>query len=134
MTESTQMGHIHPTEEQVAALAAAAEVDQGPIVMTNLLRFDAEGGRERYRRYSVEVQAHLDRVGATVIYAGDARQTVIGADDDTWWDAILLVRYPSRAKFLEMVSDPGYQAIGGYRTAALTNSALIATDPWPTGP
>lgn len=130
MTDAAQDGHVHPTESQIKALVVASESDAGPIVMTNLLRFHDGGGRAAYMRYSEAVQPHLDRVGATVVYVGNASQTVIGDQDGTWWDTILLVRYPSRARFVEMISDTGYQQISGLRTAALTDSALIVTEPW----
>ncbi len=122
--------HIEPTKEQVEGLVAAAGESDGPVVMVNLLKFDDQGGRASYERYAVEVQPHLDRVGATVIYAGDRHQVVIGGDQDGWWDTVLLVRYPSRAKFLEMALDPDYQAVVAHRTAALTTSALVSTEPW----
>jgi len=122
--------HIDPTGSQIRALAEAAGYESGPIVMTNLLRFAGGDGRDGYLRYAREVQPHLDRVGASIVYAGDAGLTVIGDENERWWDTILLVRYPSRAKFLEMVLDPGYQEIAVHRTNALANSALIVTDPW----
>ncbi|HYO00512.1 MAG TPA: hypothetical protein VET27_00875 [Mycobacterium sp.] len=50
--------------------------------------------------------------------------------DKPWWETIVVVRYPSRAKFLEMALDPGYQEIAVHRSAALESSGLIATDPW----
>jgi uncharacterized protein (DUF1330 family) len=50
---------------------------------------------------------------------------VIGEDADRW-DSVVLVEYPSRRAFLDMVSSPEYQAIAGRRTDALTDSRLIA--------
>ncbi|MGV9661424.1 DUF1330 domain-containing protein [Nocardia niigatensis] len=128
---TTTARHIDPTEQQVQTFVAAAHDSDTPVVMVNLLAFNDVGGRDSYQRYGAEVQPHLDRVGATVVYAGDAAQVVIGGEDTPWWDMILIVAYPSRAKFLEMVLDPGYQAIAVHRTAALQTSGLIATDPWP---
>jgi uncharacterized protein (DUF1330 family) len=122
--------HIDPSEEQVKALLAASQTSDNPIVMVNLLKFNDGLGRDSYLRYASEVQPHLDRVGGSILYVGDAHQTVIGAADEPWWDTILLVRYPSRAKFLEMVLDPGYQAIAVHRTRALETSGLIATELW----
>ena len=46
------------------------------------------------------------------------------------WDAVLLVRYPSRAAFSRMVADPEYQEVTGLRTRALTEAVLQATVPW----
>ncbi|MGW4119345.1 DUF1330 domain-containing protein [Nocardia sp. NPDC004711] len=122
--------YIDPTEHQVGALVEAAGQASGPVIMVNLLKFDDEGGRDSYLRYAREVQPHLERVGASIVYVGDAGSVVIGHEGDAWWDTILLVHYPSRSAFLDMVMDPGYQEVGRHRTAALTTSALVATDPW----
>ena len=122
--------HIDPTKEQVRTLVAASEASEDPIVMVNLLKFNDGPGRDSYLRYATEVQPHLNRVGGSILYVGDAHQTVIGSADGPWWDTILLVQYPSRAKFLEMVLDPGYQAIAVHRSQALETSGLIATERW----
>jgi len=52
------------------------------------------------------------------------------APDAHRWDAVLLVRYPSRGAFSEMVANPAYQRITGLRTTALTEAVLEATVPW----
>lgn len=127
---TTTSRHIEPTAEQVQTLFTVAQESDASVVMVNLLAFNDGAGRDSYLRYAAEVQPHLDRVGATIIYAGNAHQTIIGGDETPWWDAILLVQYPSRAKFLEMVLDPGYQEIAVHRTAALETSGLIATEQW----
>jgi uncharacterized protein (DUF1330 family) len=127
---ATHTQHIEPTDRQVETLVAAAEQDHGPVVMVNLLAFNNDGGRAGYERYAKEVAPHLDRVGAEILYAGDAAQVVIGGTDAPWWETVVVVRYPSRAKFLEMALDPGYQEIAVHRSAALQTSGLIATDPW----
>lgn len=126
----TSEQHIDPSDAQVQTLIAAAQEIAEPVVMVNLLAFNDEGGRESYLRYLAEVQPHLDRVGATVLYAGNPEQTVIGGSGDAWWDALLLVRYPSRAKFVEMALEPAYMDVARHRTSALRTSALIAHDEW----
>ncbi len=100
-----------------------------PVVMLNLLRFQADGGRERYARYAREIVPFLDRVGAEVVYLGDT-STALVAPDAHEWDAVLLVRYPSRRAFSQMVADPDYQRITGLRTAALSEAVLQPTVPW----
>ena len=42
----------------------------------------------------------------------------------------LLVRYPSRQAFSDMVRDPAYQPGTGLRTGALVEAVLQATVPW----
>jgi uncharacterized protein (DUF1330 family) len=113
---------------QFAALAALPA--DAPVVMVNLLQFNETGGRERYLRYGREVAPHLERVGATIRYTGTAPANVIGDGERPWWDAIVIVEYPSPAAFIEMVTDEGYQNVHEHRAAALEKGDLIATSAW----
>jgi uncharacterized protein (DUF1330 family) len=101
----------------------------GPVVMLNLLRF-ADGGRELYAQYAEALRStFLPRYGGEVLYAGDgATPLVAGAGQE--WDAVLLVRYPSRTAFSRMVADPGYQEVTALRTRALTEAVLQPTTAW----
>lgn len=106
-----------------------AEDPGGPVVMLNLLRF-GEGGRELYAQYADALATtFLPRYGAEVIYAGDG-STALVAEDGQAWDAVLLVRYPSRSAFSSMVADPDYQTVTALRTQALDEAVLQATIPW----
>lgn len=106
-----------------------AEDPGGPVVMLNLLRF-AEGGRESYAAYARALTGtFLDRYGAQVLYAGDG-STALVAEPGQQWDAVLLVRYPSREAFSRMVADPEYQQVTHLRSQALTEAVLQATVPW----
>jgi uncharacterized protein (DUF1330 family) len=101
----------------------------GPVVMLNLLRY-AEGGRELYAQYAAALtDTFLPRYGGEVLYAGDG-STALVAEDGQDWDAVLLVRYPSRQAFSAMVADPEYQQVTALRTRALTEAVLQATRPW----
>jgi uncharacterized protein (DUF1330 family) len=120
--------HIDPTPAQIARFAATSAEDAAPVFMLNLLRFAPEDGAEGYARYAAAVQPHLARVGGEIQWAGACDQALIGPDDPEW-DLVLVVRYPSRAKFLEMVSDPGYREIAQHRTGALADSRLIPCAP-----
>ncbi len=110
--------------------ALAARPADAPVVMVNLLKFHADGGRESYARYAQEVVPHLQRVGGTVRYAGSAPTQVIGDGEKPWWDAILVVEYPSPAAFIDMVTNEDYLKIHDYRAAALDRGDLIATSNW----
>jgi uncharacterized protein (DUF1330 family) len=105
-----------------------AEDTGGPVVMLNLLRY-ATGGESGYREYVSRLEGFLARIGASIVYVGDCSTTLV-APDAHRWDAVLLVRYPSRRAFSEMVADPDYQRITGLRTAALEEAVLEATIPW----
>jgi uncharacterized protein (DUF1330 family) len=98
--------------------------DGNPIVMLNLLRFMPDGGRESYNQYARAIVPFLERVGGEVVYYGDsAGDPLVGEG----WDAVLLVRYPSRAAFSQMVADPEYQQITHLRTQALDAALLQPT-------
>ncbi len=119
---------LGPTAEQFAALAARpAGV---PVVMVNLLKFKTPGGLESYARYGREVAPHLKRVGATVRYAGTAPAFVIGDGEKPWWDAILVVEYPTPAAFIDMVTTDEYAKVHQHRAAGLDRGDLIATSSW----
>ena len=50
-----------------------------------------------------------------------------------WWDAILVVEYPSPQAFVDMVRDPAYQKVHEHRAAALEQGDLVATSQWLAG-
>lgn len=98
-------------------------------MMLNLLRF-RDGGRDSYSSYSRALgTTFLTRYSGEVLYAGDGSTTLVAGDGQSW-DAVLLVRYPSRAAFTKMVADPEYQQVTYLRTEALHEAVLHATAPW----
>lgn len=130
------MAAIEPDPKRLSAFLAGPE--DGPIVMINLLRFRERAdypadfaapactGPEAYGRYSEGVQPLLAKAGGRPLWFGLVRGTVIAPGDESW-DQAILVEYPSRKAFLDMVGSPAYQAIAPHRTAALADSRLIAT-------
>lgn len=105
-----------------------AQDDDGPVVMLNLLRFTVDGASS-YREYTERIGPFLEKVGGEVVYAGNL-STALVAPQDWAWDAVLMVRYPSRQAFSAMVADPDYQQITGLRTIALDDAVLQASIPW----
>ncbi|OBK95954.1 DUF1330 domain-containing protein [Mycobacterium sp. 1165178.9] len=122
------MSGLKPTPEQFAALAARPS--DAPVVMVNLLKFKPEGGLESYLQYGREVAPHLERVGATLRYAGGAPSVVIGEGQQPWWDAILVVEYPTPQAFIDMVTTQEYAKVHEHRAAGLDRGDLIATSTW----
>jgi uncharacterized protein (DUF1330 family) len=114
-------------QEGFAAFAARSE-EPSPVVMLNLLRFKPDGGRERYAEYGAAVAPLLERAGARVVFAGDPATVLLG---ERSWDLVLLVEYPTRGAFLEMIASEDYRAIGHLRTEALTEGELHPLDPTP---
>jgi uncharacterized protein (DUF1330 family) len=131
------MGSINPTAERIAEFAALPP-DDGPIVMLNLLRYreraeypsdsghSACSGREAYDRYSAVAVQKVASVGGRILWLGQSFLTLIGPGEEKW-DDVVLVEYPSRKAFLDMVSMPDYLAASVHRTAALADSRLIGT-------
>ncbi len=118
------MSTLNPMDQQQLVSRAT----QGPVTMLNLLAFKPEGGAARYAEYGAAAAPLLARAGAKVVYMGKANELLIGTDGDRW-DLVVLVEYPTRQAFLEMVSAPEYQAILPLREAALVRSVLLVTDP-----
>lgn len=129
MSETT----LEPGEGQVAKLSEST--DENPVVMVNLLKFREEAGgidqgmsgAEAYGKYSIAVQPFLEDVGGKVLTAVVTADSIIGPEEAEW-DMTILVLYPNRQAFLKMVTDPGYLAIAGHRTAALADSRLILSN------
>ncbi|MFP6584010.1 MAG: DUF1330 domain-containing protein [Candidatus Hydrogenedentota bacterium] len=114
------MPYLERTEEQTQVFM---DLDiEGPIHMLNMLRFKADGGREKYREYGKHNAPLLAKVGGKAISRSDARATLIGGED---WDEILVVEYPSRKAFLDMVLSEEFQQAKHLRQEALEDSRLI---------
>ncbi len=124
--------HIDPVPAHAERFASSAAADTGPVFMLNLLRFAPDGGAESYATYAAAAAPHLARVGGEVLWAGVCDAALIGPDEREW-DVAAIVRYPSRARFLEMIQDPGYLAITKHRTAGLADSRLIPCAAAPLG-
>jgi uncharacterized protein (DUF1330 family) len=125
------MGNVSPTGKQIEEFKNSA--DDKPVVMVNLLKFKkttetGEPGRKAYDRYGRNTIPILKEIGARVLYLGSVKQVFIGGEYD-YWDQVLLVEYPSRKAFLQMIARPDYMQIHKDREMALENSALLATEP-----
>lgn len=108
-----------PNEEGFADLTG--RLNEGPVTMLNLLAFKPDGGRERYAEYGAAVLPLLEKTGGRLVFQGEASPVVLGGES---WDLVLLVEYPTRRAFLEMIQSPEYQEIAHLRTEALTRGEL----------
>lgn len=126
-------GAIAPTDDQLQAFLAADW--QGPLTMINLLKFadqadygeadePARTGEEAYTLYSELATPFVMGVGGSLLFSSDISQVLIGEASENW-DRCLIVQYPSRQAFVDMTSNPDYQAIAYHRSAALSRSALL---------
>jgi uncharacterized protein (DUF1330 family) len=108
-----------PSDQGFADLVNRA--DEGPVTMLNLLAFKPDGGQERYAEYGAAVLPLLEKAGGRLVFQGEASPVVLGGDS---WDLVLLVEYPTRRAFLEMIQSPEYQEIAHLRTEALARGEL----------
>ncbi|MCZ7436705.1 hypothetical protein O7598_09915 [Micromonospora sp. WMMC241] len=65
-------------------------------------------------------------------FAGDGQPALV-AEEGQAWDAVLLVRYPSRTAFSRMVAEPEYQEVTRWRSMALEEAVLQPTVSWVAG-
>ena len=129
------MGEVEPRPEQMDRFAAS-EDDGGPIVMLNLNRYRDRSaypadsrhepctGHEAYLRYGVGVLPLMAKHGARIVWAGSAQEGVICAPGESW-DEVVLVGYPSRQAFIDMISSAEYAAVVEHRQAGIEDSRLI---------
>ncbi|MBW9090536.1 DUF1330 domain-containing protein [Rhizobium wenxiniae] len=106
-----------------AVEAFLSETDDSPIVMLNLINFEADGGRERYLQYHKMAKPILARFGAQILFGGDGLP-VLTTGPSGGWDAVVLVRYPNRTAFKNMIADPEYQQAFKVGVSAIADIAL----------
>ncbi len=97
--------------------------DAGPVVMVNLLRLR---DRAAYRRYSELAMPLIKARGGTVLWAGNGEAVAFGDAQSDRWDYVVLVRYPSRAAFLEMLRSSEYAAANVQREQAVERHVILA--------
>jgi uncharacterized protein (DUF1330 family) len=117
----------HLNEATLAALP-----DAGPVTMLNLMRFRARSrdgngtGWDAYLRYSKLTIRLIKERGGTIIWTGDAEAVALGAPEANRWDYVALVRYPSRAAFLDMMTSSDYAAANVERENGCADHVIVA--------
>lgn len=108
--------------------------DKGPVVMVNLVRLRAQSadgngtGWDAYLRYSQGVSPLLKARGATVLWAGNSEGVSFGDLHGARWDYVVLVRYPSRAAFLDMIKSDDYARANAHRENGVEDHVILATN------
>lgn len=106
--------------------------DDGPVTMLNLMRFrerslDGNGsGWDAYLRYSALTIKLIKARGGTIIWTGTAEAVALGEPDRHRWDYVALVRYPSRAAFIDMMTSADYAAANVERENGCADHTIIA--------
>lgn len=128
-------GFIDPMAEQFSVFAK--HPIEGKVWMLNLIALRDEAayadgregtGREAYQTYGRESAPFFAAVGGQIILSGAPLAALIGPAHEAW-DIAFIAEYPSQAAFIDMIKNPGYQAIVFHRQAALRDSRLIPIRP-----
>jgi len=107
--------------------------DEGPVTMLNLMKFrerslDGDGtGRDAYGRYAAVARGLVEGRGGCIVWAGAVEHPALHEGGDVDWDSALLVYYPSRAVFIDMVTSPEYLAANRHRQNGLEKHVILAS-------
>jgi uncharacterized protein (DUF1330 family) len=112
--------------------ALKALPEAGPVTMLNLMRFHARSldgngsGWDAYLRYSALTIKLIKARGGTIIWTGTAEAVALGEADRHRWEYVALVRYPSRAAFIDMMTSADYAAANVERENGCADHTIIA--------
>ncbi len=106
-----------------------AERSSAPFVMVDFIDFTDVAGHQRdldeYTEPAMEVVAEA---GGRLLWQGRVKRVIAGRPDDLW-DALVLVGYPSRQRFIDMVTSQAYREVASVRSQAVRRSAVMAATP-----
>jgi hypothetical protein len=109
---------VNPSQASIDALAERPDDDA--IIMFNVLRYQPDGGQEAYARYGAVAYGTVRARGGSAPYTGAV------VEQHSEWDRVILVRYPRRAAYLDMQTDPAYVGAIPDRTTGLSARLLYA--------
>jgi uncharacterized protein (DUF1330 family) len=121
-----------PTIERLNIEALSMLPVEAPVVMLNLMRFreqslDGKGsGWDAYLRYSALAIKLIKARGGTITWTGTVEAVALGVAADNRWDYVALVRYPSRAAFIDMMTSPEYAQANVERENGCAAHTIIA--------
>ncbi len=114
--------------------ALRESTDEGPVTMLNLVKYrdqssDGDGtGREAYTRYTSVAQRLVESRGGKLLWAGVMGEAALNEGDaDVDWDWGLLVYYPNRAAFIDMVTSPEYLAANEHRRSGVAKHMILSS-------
>ena len=111
-------------------LALLHNAPAGPIMLLNLLKYREPGGRDAFARYGQITGPLVGAAGGQVLFGGKAGAALSGTEID--WDDVLILRFPSAARFLAMIESETYTAEAApIRAEALEATLWLAMYPFP---
>ncbi|MCH7958978.1 MAG: DUF1330 domain-containing protein [Candidatus Hydrogenedentes bacterium] len=78
---------------------------EGTIVILYVIKFNRDGGREIFEQYEKNLMPLVNAKGGRVLYKGSFLNTMIGRG---MWDRVMLVEYPSRSAYLELMGSDAF--------------------------
>lgn len=123
--------HLNMNPGQVSDFANSAS--ENPVVMLNMVKYKAlvpetgMTGKESYKEYMRQATPFFLKANAEIVFYGSPKHTLIGPEDDTLWDDVLIVKYNSVSDFMTMIMAKGYPS--DLREQALEDSRLIHCTP-----
>ena len=110
---------------------------EGSVVMVHLLRFNATAeyadgrettltGAEAYDLYRGKMVERVTSAGGRLVFSGAVRHLVLG-DVEDMWDEVMVVEFPAKETFVDVISSPQMAEWGVHRRAGLAGQLLIAT-------
>ncbi len=124
MAARKETGPKETGPKEINAALISSLPDTGPVVMVNMLRLR---DRQAYKRYSELTMPLIKARGGTVLWAGNGEAVAFGDAQADRWDYVVLVRYPSRAAFLDMMDSPAYAAANVFREQAVERHVIVAS-------
>jgi len=126
---------LYPSEQQMAMLQS--DNDERPLQLVNLFKFKDKAeysdgretslsGKEAYDLYGRPMLDVLAKFGAEVVFFSEMTGLIIGEVEEMW-DAMAIVRYPSRQVLLDMTSSPEFKELSVHREAGLAGQLNIET-------
>lgn len=122
------------TKQAMRMQSVSPEQDR-PFYMLNLIRYRAHAvyrdGRETKLtgRQANSLYAPVDlltEIGAQLAYVGEVTSQGEGSQPD--WESVAIVRYPSRARFLEMLGNRNFQARAVHKEAGVELTQVVVTE------
>jgi hypothetical protein len=125
-----------PNIEYAMKMATTPPAGDGPVWMVNLMKYrevaDYADGRESTvsGQEADDLYSPIDSltaVGAAPVFFGEVDQQLLG--DDTVWDRVAVVKYPTRKSFVDMQSLPSFRTSHHHKDAGMESTIVIGTQP-----
>ena len=115
------MTRLEPNVEVVSALAEG----EGRFAVVLLIRHRADA---EYTAWIDAVLPRLSQVGARIVWVGNGAEPIVG-EPSRRWDSIVVVEFPSRDAFLDLVQASGWNRVEGLRVAGMDQNEIYGCVP-----